>query len=219
MEGDEQRRSVEGRPLEDPDLIERARHGDVGAYEELVRRYQRIALRTAYLAARGGADAEDAVQEAFVKAYRALPGFREGAPFRPWILRMVANEASNRRRAARRQARLALRLAERPDPLERQDRPSGGAAPSPEAAVLAADERETLLTAVNRMGESDRLVIGYRFLLGLSEAETASVLGCRVGTVKSRQSRALRRLRALLPAGFHTDVADAPATNEDAGRG
>jgi len=187
---------VEGRPLEDDELIRRAKDGDVGAYEQLVRRYQRVAVRTAYLAGRGG-DAEDAAQEAFVKAYRALAGFRDGAPFRPWLLRIVANEASNRRRAAGRRARLVLRLAGTGG-----DRPSGDAAPSPEAAVLDAQEREALLRAVQGMQEDDRMVLGYRFFLGLSEAETAQVLGCAVGTVKSRQSRALRRLRDQLPAGL-----------------
>jgi len=196
------RRSVEGRPLEDRELIDRARDGNVGAYEELVRRYQGIALRTAHLVLRGAGEAEDAVQEAFVKAYRALPRFRAEAPFRPWLLRIVENEARNRRRAAGRRGRLALRLAQRAGPETREGRPSGDAAPSPEAAALAADERVALLAAVNRMNEGDRMVIGYRFFLGLSEAETAEVLGCAVGTVKSRQSRALRRLRALLPAGF-----------------
>jgi RNA polymerase sigma factor (sigma-70 family) len=185
---------VEGRPLEDDELIRRAKDGDVGAYEELVRRYQGIAVRTAYLAAGVAGDAEDAAQEAFVKAFRALRTFRDGAPFRPWLLRIVANEARNRRRAARRRDRLALRLA------AEHDRPSGGAAPSPEAAVLGAQEREALVQAMNAMREGDRLVLGYRFFLGLSEAETARVLGCAVGTVKSRQSRALRRLRDLLPA-------------------
>ena len=132
---------MEGRPLEDAELIERAKDGDVRAYEELVRRHQGVAARVAYLASRGADDALDAVQEAFVKAYVALPRFRVGAPFRPWLLRIVANEASNRRRAAGRRERLSLRLA------EREDRASGGAAPSPEATVLAASERRDLLEA------------------------------------------------------------------------
>src|SRR5215211_4391251 len=83
--------SMGGRPLEDEELIDRARRGEVGAYEELVRRYQDLAVRTAYVIA-GGADAHDAVQEAFVKAYGALGRFRAGASFRPWLLRIVANE-------------------------------------------------------------------------------------------------------------------------------
>jgi RNA polymerase sigma factor (sigma-70 family) len=184
-------RSVEGRPLEDAELIERARRGDTGSYGELVRRYQDVAIRTAYVVAGDAADAEEAAQEAFVKAYRALDRFRGEAPFRPWLLAIVANEARNRRRAAGRQAALAMRAAER-------DRPSGDAAPSPEEAVLGTEERERVLAAVNGMGESDRMVIAYRFFLDLSERETADALGVPPGTVKSRLSRALRRLRERL---------------------
>ena len=80
--------SVGSRPLEDRELIERARGGDVGAYEALVRRYQDVAVRAAYVVA-GADEAEDAAQEAFVKAYRALGTFRLDAPFRPWLLRIV----------------------------------------------------------------------------------------------------------------------------------
>jgi len=77
---------VEGRPLEETELVERARVGDAHAYEELVRMHQQVAMRTAWLVTRNAAEAEDAVQEAFVKAYRALRRFREGAAFRPWLL-------------------------------------------------------------------------------------------------------------------------------------
>ncbi|MFN2544156.1 MAG: RNA polymerase sigma factor [Actinomycetota bacterium] len=185
-------RFVEGRPLEDAELVELARHGDERAYEELVRRYQDLAGRVAYLAAGAESDTEDAVQEAFVKAYRALPRFRTGSPFRPWLLRIVANEAKNRRRASGRRTRLALRAE--------SDRPSGDAAPSPESAVLDEEERVMLVRAVNRLRDDDRMILGYRFFLGLSERETAEALGVAAGTVKSRTSRALQRLRKDLPA-------------------
>lgn len=163
------------------------------AYEDLVRRHQDAALRTAGLVLAGGADAEDAVQEAFVKAYTSLGRFRAGAAFRPWILRIVANEARNRRRSAGRRAGLAVRLAE--------DRPSDGAAPSPEAAILARERQTTLLRAMEALSEDDRLVLGYRYFLDLGEAEMAEALGVARGTVKSRLSRALGRLRAEIPPG------------------
>jgi len=183
--------TVEGRPLEDDgrhdaELIDRARRGDVMAYEELVRRHQAVAIRTAHLFAPDG-DAEDAVQEAFVKAYAALHRFRPGAPFRPWLLRIVANEARNRRRSAGRRDALSLRAA--------AEESSGGAAPSPEGAVLAGEDRERLLEAVNGLREEERLVIACRFFLELSEEETAAALDVRLGTVKSRTSRALEHLR------------------------
>ena len=161
------------------------------AYEELVRRYQDVAVRTAHLISPDG-DAEDAVQDAFVKAYAALARFRPDAPFRPWILRIVANEARNRRRSAGRRTGLALRAAE--------DRRPGDAAPSPESAVLAGERRSDLLRAVNGLRDDDREVIAVRYFLDLSEAEAAITLGIPRGTVKSRLSRALGRLRERLAA-------------------
>jgi RNA polymerase sigma-70 factor (ECF subfamily) len=181
---------VEDRPLEDDELVAQAKRGDTRAFGTLVEEHQTIAFRTAYLLAGSAADAEDAVQEAFVKAYAALGRFRPGAPFRPWLLAIVANEARNRRRSAGRRDRLALRAAE--DPL------SGDAVPSPEAALLDAERREKLLQAVNDLREDDRMAIGCRYFLGLSEEETAAALGWRRGTVKSRTSRALDRLRDRL---------------------
>jgi RNA polymerase sigma-70 factor (ECF subfamily) len=183
---------VEGRPLgdvADVELVERARGGDVLAYGELVDRYRAIAFRTAYLIARDTGEAEDAAQEAFVKAYYALDRFRSDAPFRPWLLRIVANEAKNRVRASGRRERLSLRAAAQP----------GEAAPSPEAAALEGERNRALLAALDRLRPADREILTCRFLLDLSEAETAEALGIRRGTVKSRTARALGRLRARLP--------------------
>lgn len=192
---------MEGRPLQDPELIELANDGDVQAYGELVERYRQIAFRTAYLITRNAADAEDAAQDAFVKAYYALHRFRRGEPFRPWLLRIVSNEARNRARSARRREGLALRLAE--------GGPPGDAGPSPEAAVALRETQEALLAALGALREEDRLVIAYRYLLELSEAETAQILGVRPGTVKSRLSRALGRLRERLPSTLATNRREA----------
>jgi RNA polymerase sigma-70 factor (ECF subfamily) len=181
---------VEGRPLDDAEAVERARRGDADAYEELVHRYTEMAFRVAYVVTGSAAEAEDAAQDAFVKAYWALPRFRPGAPFRPWLLRIVGNEARNRRRSAGRRSALELRAAERLS--------TGGAAPSPEAAAEAGEERRALLRALNAMAEEDRQVIGCRYLLQLSLQETAATLGLAEGTVKSRLSRALARLRQTL---------------------
>jgi RNA polymerase sigma-70 factor (ECF subfamily) len=169
------------------ELIARAKREDAAAYEELVRAHQAIAIRTAWLVTGNRADAEEAAQDGFVKAYRALGRFRTGAPFRPWLLSIVANEARNRRRAAGRREALALRAS--------AEVASGGAAPSPEAALLGVEQREELLAAVNRLDEHHRLAIACRYFLQLSEDETAAALGCRRGTVKSRVARALDRLR------------------------
>ena len=176
-----------GRPLDETELIGRAKRGDTHAYEELVYAHQGIAFRTAYVIAGNAADAEEAAQDGFVKAWRALGRFREGAPFRPWLLQIVANEARNRRRSAGRRAHLALRAA--------TEEPSGDAAPSPEASLLSAESREKLLAAVNELPEDLRIVIALRFFVGLSEQEVADALKLPTGTVKSRSARALERLR------------------------
>ncbi len=181
---------MEGRPLEEEELVERAKRGDARAYEEIVRTYQSIAFRTAYLIAGTAADAEEAAQDGFLEAYRALARFRRGEPLRPWLLQIVANEARNRRRSAGRRARLSVRAA--------AQEPSGGAAPSPEATLLASESRASLLAALNELREEDRQVIACRYLLDLSEDETAAALGLPRGTVKSRLSRSLERLRTQM---------------------
>jgi len=181
---------VVSRPPTEDELVERARGGDATAFAALVRDYEEIAFRTAYLIARNAADAEDAVQAGLTKAWRALARFRRGAPFRPWLLAIVANEARNRRRGEGRREGLALRAA--------HELPSGDAAPSPEGRALAAEARAELLGALEQLGEDDRAVLSCRYLLDLGEEETAQVLSLRRGTVKSRTSRALGRLRDQL---------------------
>jgi RNA polymerase sigma-70 factor (ECF subfamily) len=184
---------VTATPEREGELIERARHGDVSAFEALVRAHQAVAFRTAWIASGGADDAEDAAQEGFMKAFAALSRFRADAPFRPWLLTIVANEARNRRRSAGRREALALRA---PEPATG----AGGGADqdSPEAAVLATERRAELLEALRGLPDGDREVIAYRFLLELSEAETAAALSVPIGTAKSRLSRAMGRLRSTL---------------------
>ena len=169
-------------------LVERARQGDPDAFETLVLAYQSLAFRTAFLIAGDAADAEEAAQDGFVKAHRALGRFRSGEPFRPWLLTIVANEARNRRRARGRRAALALRAR----PL------SDAPGEDPEEAVLATERRQRLLTAVERLRDDDRDVLACRYFLDLSETETAAALGIARGTVKSRTHRALARLQEEL---------------------
>ena len=170
--------------------MSRARRGDAAAFGELVAAHQQIAFRTAYIVLVDAAEAEDAAQESFVKAYRALNRFREGSAFRPWLLRIVANTARNHRRATRRRHGLQLRA----EAAVSHDASS----PSAEASVLAAERRRTLLAAINALSPDDRLVIGARYFLDLSEAEIAAVAGVAAGTVKSRLSRARTRLARAL---------------------
>lgn len=178
---------MEDQPPGDANLLAKAKRGELRAYEQIVEQQQATAFRVAWMITGSAADAEEATQDAFLKAYRALGRFREGAPFRPWLLKIVANEARNRRVAAGRRERLALRALEQ--------RQFGDDPPSPETSLLESDTRAELIDALHRLAERDRLAIACRYFLDLSEAETAAALGCRRGTVKSRLSRALARLR------------------------
>ena len=156
----------------------------------LVEHHQQIALRTAFLITGSHADAEEVAQDAFVKSFRALGGFRDGEPFRPWLLAIVGNEARNRRRSQRIRSALSLDDA----------RPAVETADAPEEAVLADDARRELRDALARLSHADRTLVGCRYFLDLSEKDLAALLRIRPGTVKSRLSRALERLRRELEA-------------------
>ena len=121
------------RPLEEDEqaLVRRAKAGDANAYARLVKMHEAIVFRVAYVVSDSAEDAEEAGQEALVKAWRALDRFRSGEPLRPWLLAIVANEARNRRRVARRHGALA-----------RSNRPGRSSqAPMWAVAVVAVDER------------------------------------------------------------------------------
>ncbi|MFI7070074.1 RNA polymerase sigma factor [Micromonospora sediminicola] len=176
--------------LDDDDIVTRVRAGDREAYDLLVARHTASAYRTALLLG-AGPDAEDVVQEAFVKAYRKLSRYRGDASFRSWLLAIVANESRNLHRSRTRRHGLTLRAAT--------------AGPTTDAttddgldAVLAAERRAALVDALRRLPARDREVIVCRYLLDLGEEETVTVLGLPRGTVKSRTHRALAKLRGLL---------------------
>jgi RNA polymerase sigma factor (sigma-70 family) len=176
----------------DSALVEAARDGDVESYGRLVERYESVAHRTAYMLGAGD-DTADIVQEAFMKAYAALDRFDVTAPFRPWLLTIVANETRNRWRWSSRHRTVPLALM--------GGDPPQAAARSPHQI---AEDRETsrmLRDAVNALPPRQREVIACRYFLDLSEQDTAQVLGIPRGTVKSRLSRGLRALEQQLGAG------------------
>ncbi len=175
--------------LLDDELIAKARGGDIDAYAELVRRYQDVAFRTAYLITREAGAAEDAAQEAFLRAHRALSRFQEGHSFRPWLLKIVTNEARRRQASVLRDRRLELQLLS-----ERATTSAGWV----EAQVLLAERRATLEAAIKHLPVTDQIVLAYRYGLELSESEMALAMDCSKGTVKSRLSRSIGRLRQIL---------------------
>jgi RNA polymerase sigma factor (sigma-70 family) len=170
----------------DGELATRARRGDIGAFEDLVRRHEATAVRVASMVC-GSSAAEDAAQEGFVRAFRSLDTFDSERPFRPWLLRIVVNVAKNRLRSEHRHRQLSLR-APRADVID--DAGSD--------AVLAAERRQALARALERLPERDRVMIACRWFEDMSEREIADTLAIRPGTVKSRLSRAMTRLRAEL---------------------
>ena len=102
---------MEGRPRDERELARRAKRGDAQAFEQLVEPHREIAFRVAYLITRNSTEAEEAAQEALLKLWRTIARFRTGAPLRPWLLTITANEARNRRRSGASFERLMVRAA------------------------------------------------------------------------------------------------------------
>jgi RNA polymerase sigma factor (sigma-70 family) len=175
-------------PVDDAELVRRARDGDRDAFGQIIAIHQVAALRLATIISGDSTEAYDIVQEAFVRAYRALPSVRSSAAIAPWLMRVVANEAKNSRRGAWRRDRRHQRQAVL--------RPAVVA--GPEDVALSDIDAGALMRAVGDLPERDRTIIACRFFAGMSEAETAAALDVAPGTVKSRTSRALDRLRDQL---------------------
>jgi RNA polymerase sigma-70 factor (ECF subfamily) len=182
-----------GRIVDEAAVIARVRAGDPEAYAELVRAHSGLAMRAA-TALGAGADAEDVVQQAFVKAYCSLGRFKDGAAFKPWFMSIVANETRNTVRTAARQRTLAGREA-----AFAEAEPLIPESADPAVAAVEIERRAALASALEKLSEERRLVVTYRYLLEMDESETAQALGWPRGTVKSRLNRALRRLGKLLP--------------------
>ncbi len=177
--------------MTEQELIRRAKSGDRAAVAELLGTHATQAHRLALHIVRNQADAEDATQTAFVKAFTNLGRFDERRPFAPWLLRIVAREALKVLRAERTRFAFWQRqapAAESEDPVE--------------SAVVVRVEHQELWRAVNRLKDDDRLVLTLSYFMGMSEAEVAEILRIRRGTVKSRKHNALARLRALVEREF-----------------
>ncbi len=172
-------------------LIARAQRGDVQAYQALVREHEQLAFRAAFLITRDADEAADAAQDAFLRAYRALGSFKTDKPFRPWILRIVTNQALNRVKFAQRRVKMTERYAH-----------AVAMDPVIESNIEEREQSERLLQAVSKLSDDERALVSLRYFLELPEAEVADTLNVPIGTVKSRMHRTLARLREIIRSEF-----------------
>lgn len=181
----------------DLSLVQLAQRGDAGAFDALVRRYQHKVIKLVMRYVRDPAEAEDIAQEAFIKAYRALPRFRGDSAFYTWLYRIAINTAKNVL-AARGRSPIEYDL-DRGDGEESYDivaRMKDTA--TPEALALTEEIRSTVTAAIDALPEDLRTAIQLRELEGLSYEEIAAAMECPVGTVRSRIFRAREAIDARL---------------------
>ena len=170
-------------------LIHRAKQGDTGAFEQLVNQHSQFVYNLALRLLNDPQEAEDLTQEAFIRAWKALPRFREDARFTTWLYRIVTNLCYNR------MPRLKTEF-EAADPDEDVELPSGG--PSIESSIMNAETKQYLHQAISALPENYKLLITLRHLQGLSYQEIADSTGLPLGTVKTGIFRARRQLKEVL---------------------
>ena len=177
--------------MDEPTLIRRAASGDAAAWEPLVLEHQQAVFRLAYLLLGDADDAEDIAQETFLRAWNALKRFDASRPLRPWLLSIAANLSRNRLRSAGRYVSALVRAF--------RDEPKAIAV---EDKSVQRNEATELWRAVQQLDSSDQQIVYLRYFLDLPVSETAEVLQIAEGTVKSRLSRALERLRKIIHQEF-----------------
>ena len=190
----------------DQQLVERAQRGDKRAFELLVAKYQRKLIRLLSRFIRDAAEVEDVAQEAFIKAYRALPNFRGDSAFYTWLYRIGINTAKNYLVAAGRRAPTSTAIdAEEAEDLGQTEHLQD--LNTPENQMMSRQVADTVNQTLDKLPEDLRTAISLREMEGLSYEEIASVMNCPIGTVRSRIFRAreaiAEQLRPLL--GTSTD--------------
>lgn len=178
--------------MEETELIQRAVRGDAAAWEPLMLAHQEPVFRLAYLFLGDPDDADDVAQETFLRAWNHLKRFDSTRPLRPWLLSIAANLARNRHRSAGRYI----------SALTRVFRAEPQTTPDAERETIADLDSHQLWKAVQQLRADDQQVIYLRFFLDLSTGEAAQTLDVAEGTIKSRLSRALTRLRSIIHVDF-----------------
>ena len=179
------------------ELVTRARQGDLAAYDDLVRRYQERIYATVYHMTSNHEDANDLAQEAFIKGFHALKSFKGGSSFYTWVYRIAVNKTINFLKQRKNRTQMSL------DDLD------FNAEHDPDLVALISDKtprrdinlaelHEKLNVAMQKLSESHRLVVTLHDIQGLSHEEIAKIMGCNIGTVRSRLFYARQQLQALL---------------------
>jgi RNA polymerase sigma-70 factor (ECF subfamily) len=189
----------------DLSLVQRVQHGDRGAFDVLVLKYQHKVVKLVMRYVRNPAEAEDIAQDAFIKAYRALPQFRGDSAFYTWLYRIAINTAKNAVVARdRNPVNFDLDMTNNEESYEMQGRLKDSE--TPEALVLTDEIRTTVNAAIANLPDDLRTAIVLRELEGLSYEEIAATMDCPVGTVRSRIFRAREaidsRLREVFEGGL-----------------
>jgi RNA polymerase sigma-70 factor (ECF subfamily) len=184
---------------DDREAIRRVQAGDTEAFEPLVEKYKRKVFRLAYQVLRDQEEALDVSQEAFVKAFRALPAFKGDSAFYTWLFRITMNVALDRRRQ---RATRAKSLGTEDVPPEEWERTATSTDPDPEDVATGAERRERIRKGLDSLSEHHRAIIILSDIEGLQYREIAEVLGIPMGTVMSRLHHARKRLREVLGPGF-----------------
>lgn len=193
--------------LTDSELVARVRAGDPGAMEWLMRKHNRTLFRTARAILRDDAEAEDAVQDAYIAAHRALASFRGDSRLSTWLVRIAANEALMRRRRNVRSAAVVPLDASADDERRAVEMPSNE--PGPENEALRGQLRQILEKRIDALPDTYREVFVLRGVEELSVEETADVLGVPPATVRTRFFRARSLLREALAREIDLTLEDA----------
>ncbi len=188
-----------GKDLPDTEIARLIARGDHDAFELLMRRYNQTLYRTARSILKNDADAEDAVQEAYILAYRAIGSFRGDAKLSTWLIRIVVNESIARSRKRSRRAEIIQLSGEpEPDADAAEDNVNEATPEQPEHAAMRAQTRRLLETKIDALPDVYRTVFVLRALEELTVEETAASIGIPVATVRTRYFRAKGLLREAL---------------------
>jgi RNA polymerase sigma-70 factor (ECF subfamily) len=183
-------------------LLADGRHAEARErYAELVGRHQRRAARIAFHYLRDAADTDEAVQDAFVKAYTHLGSYREELPFEVWFTRILINGCLDRIKARTRRERWIQPMPEGPGGERDFAERTPGVGPSPEDQLLARERRQKLAAALARLPERQRSVFMLSHYEGCTSREVSAITGLNESTVRVHLFRAIRKLRGLLTEG------------------